>query len=128
DERVDDPLGAIPGAVAGEGSARDQAFQAADLFLGAVEQNRDAWLLAFEYAIHIARHPETRRPQKDEALAQRRQLVELIEAGAAERGVPLPMPAEELLTGLTALGLGIALNRLRDPDSVPHDLFAKMLV
>ena len=128
DERVDDPLSAIPGAVAGEASAHDQAFQAADLFLGAVEHNRDAWLLMFEYAIYQARRPELRRPISPHFLTQRAEMAELLEGGASRRGVALPMPADELMLGLSALGQGIALARLRDPDAVPHDLFARMLV
>ena len=128
DERVDDPLAAIPAAVEPRGTAHDQAFAAADLFQGAVEHNRDVWLLMFEYAIHQARHPELRRDPNHQWMTQRDEMVRMIEDTVTRRGLKLPLPAGELMIGLSALGQGIALARLRDPGSVPDDLFAKMLV
>jgi hypothetical protein len=50
-----------------------------------------------------------------------------MEEWAARDGVPLPLDSDTLVTGVFALGNGIRLARLSDPDSAPEDLFGRML-
>ncbi|SRR5712692_6298403 len=92
-----------------------------------LEEEREAFLLAFEFSIHLARHPELQKRFRGNARALQAWMARSLEAHAVERGGTLPLPAGELAAGLTALGQGIALARLSDPDSVPDDLFGKML-
>ena len=126
-ERIDDQTGAIAGLVSPEGSAEEQAAQAGGLFMRVFEQERDAWLLAFEFSIHLARNPELAGPFYSRYGGLQATMARVMAERAAEHGTELPLPAKELAAGLFALGQGIALARLSDPEGVPEDLFAKML-
>ena len=125
-ERLDRPYAAIADEVDLEAPQPTQAAQATALMDAIGEQERDMYLLGLEFAVYRARNPEVARKYGGDR-ELRRQMAALIERQAAARGVELPMPAEELTLGLFALGNGLALERLLDPQGVPEGLFAKLL-
>jgi hypothetical protein len=43
-------------------------------------------------------------------------------------GIDLPLPATQLATAVTCLADGLALERMKDPGSVPDELFGTMLI
>lgn len=125
-ERLDQPLGAIAEGVDPGAPVAEQAAQAEALFRAVWDRERDMFLLGLEFAIYRARNPDTaRRFSGDRELQEA--MAELMERQARERGTPLPLPADELAAGLFALGSGLDLMALTDPDRVPEGLFAKFL-
>lgn len=57
----------------------------------------------------------------------RHRLAERIARRAAQQGVELELPPDDLATALLALSNGLAIERLNDPEAVPDDLFARLL-
>lgn len=124
--RLDEPLAAIADRVAAGGTFDQRPEVAEKLFIEVSEEQRDTFLLDLEFAIYRARHPELR-----ERFTGGRDLqaavAEWMQQDAQARGATLPLPADELAAGLFALGTGIRLAHLTDPDRVPDGLFAKFL-
>ena len=52
----------------------------------------------------------------------------LIEADYARLGLPLPLAPEVLARAVVAMGNGVALERLADPDRVPEGLLSTMAI
>jgi AcrR family transcriptional regulator len=126
-ERLNRQAMAIEASVAPEGSAEEQAALSGSLFMRGLAEERDAHLLAAEFSIHLARNPELRERFSRNTREMNAWMTRTIEEHADKRGQKLPLPPEELALGLSALGQGIALAWLSDPDTIPDDLFGKML-
>ena len=125
-ERIDKPLGAIAERVDADAPIAEQAVQAESLFRAVWNRERDLFLLGLEFAIYRARNPDRHRWTSGDRDLQEAMAV-LMERQAAERGTTLPMPADELAAGLFALGTGLDLMALNEPERVPEGLFAKFL-
>jgi AcrR family transcriptional regulator len=126
-DRLDEPARAIPSLVSDEGSVEDKAAQAAELFVRQMEQDREAALLDVEFSMYLARNPEVVPRFSEGARELRRTMARAMEERAARDGVQLPLDAETLVAGVFALGKGITLARLSNPEAAPEDLFGKML-
>jgi AcrR family transcriptional regulator len=126
-DRLDEPARAIPALVSDERSIEERAARAAQLFLRQMEQDREAALLDVEFSMYLARNPEMVPRFSEGARELRRTMARAMEEWAARDGVPLPLDSDTLVTGVFALGNGIRLARLSDPDSAPEDLFGRML-
>jgi AcrR family transcriptional regulator len=125
EDRLDVPQLGIAGAVDPDATQAEQAQQAASLMMSQAEQNRDIYLLAVEFSIYLARNPERRTPGKHRQAVQ--QMADFMQARAREHGHELPLPAYDLAFALFALGQGIILDLLVNPEDVPPDLFARMV-
>ena len=125
-ERIDGPLGEIAERVDPDAPIAEQAAQAETLFRSVWDRERDLFLLGLEFAIHRARSPERKRPPSADWQLQKA-MAAVMERQAAARGVALPLPADELAAGLFALGTGLDLMALNEPERVPDGLFAKFL-
>jgi AcrR family transcriptional regulator len=97
------------------------------LYMSYLEENRDYYLLDFEYAVHLARNPKLARRSSQGHARLESAMAEIMRRRAVEEGYELPLPVEDLTKALFALGSGITLQRLIDPARVPDDLFARML-
>ena len=126
-DRLDEPARAIPALVSDELSIEDRAARAAELFVRQMEQDREAALLNLEFSMYLARNPEMVSRFSEGARELRRTMARAMEERASRDGVPLPLDSDTLVAGVFALGQGIALARLSDPDSAPEDLFGRML-
>jgi AcrR family transcriptional regulator len=107
------------------GTSEDHAMAGARVFVDTVEQERDLFLLALEFNIHVARHPEL----APAFAARNREQLERVAAiirGRTSDDAPLPLPADEMAVAVEALSQGIALQKLSDPDSVPDDLLGRV--
>lgn len=125
-ERLDKPLADIARNVDPDAPVAEQAAQAEALFRAVWDRERDMFLLGLEFSIHRARNPESVPMYKGDRELQDAMAL-LMEQQAKERAIPLPLPANELAIGLFALGSGLDLMALNDPDRVPDGLFAKFL-
>jgi AcrR family transcriptional regulator len=106
-----------------QGAERAAAGSAA-----AMRENREWWTVFFEFALHAARDRRFARHLARHEGRIRHVLTELIEQRAAALGIErLPLSPERLAVGLTALGNGLALERLMDEDSVPPELLPTLV-
>ena len=87
----------------------------------------DGWLAVFfEFWAHVIRHPELRG--RFAAIHRRLQLpvAGALERVAAERGVELPVAALPLAVASGAMQIGLALERLTQPEVVDEALGVRM--
>jgi AcrR family transcriptional regulator len=92
--------------------------------LAAEPQWFPVWVEFWAYAV---RNPQLRKKFAVPLGALRVTIGRLVERRASERGYALPMPAEDIGLGMKALGEGIALEKLIDPDAVRDDLLGDFL-
>jgi hypothetical protein len=92
-----------------------------------LEQDREAALLDIEFSMYLARNPEMVPRFSEGARELRQTMARATDEWAARDGLPLPLDSDTLVAGVFALGNGIRLARLSDPDSAPEALFGKML-
>ena len=112
-------------------SARDDAERArggADDWMVYLRRNREFFLLAIEFWTYAVRERRLRPRIAKAYQAFRQTFAVLIEEGAAAAGIELPEGfAERMGIVINALGQGIALEKLADPDGVPDELFGDAL-
>jgi AcrR family transcriptional regulator len=93
----------------------------------ALARDRDWFLLYFEFALHAARDPRFARRferVREQGLAQ---LAVGIADGLQEAGLKSTLDAEHVALTLKALSHGLALERLVNEDSVPDQLFGRVM-
>jgi AcrR family transcriptional regulator len=108
------------GPTAGLGAAAANATQA-------LSQERDWFLLYFEFTLHAARDPEFRRPfeaVRDQGLAE---LAAGIAEGLDRVGIEASVSVADLALSLKALSYGLALERLVNEESVPDELLPRVV-
>ena len=127
DDRLDRQLLGVATAVDPAGNVQEQATQAAAAYLEVFERERESYLLGWEFSIHVARHPELRRKFEKRYRESRESYARLIEEYAAVSGLILPLPSSEMVLIYFALVDGLAMAKIRQPDAIPDDLFAKAL-
>jgi AcrR family transcriptional regulator len=126
EERLNRPYDQIADRVDRSGSQAEQARQANAMVMSTFERERDTHLLGIEFMAHLARNPHlTRRGSYRERVTA---VAADMQAYADAENRTLPLPAYDLAVGLFALGQGIILERLVNPDDVPEDLFARMIM
>jgi AcrR family transcriptional regulator len=125
DDRLNEPMFQVADIVDRAGTFEQQAMEGARRYGEVVEQQRDVFLLALEYDIYCARHPEFRSGPASERdrLAH---VAELIGDHAEKNGIRLPLSPDEMATVITALSQGMGLQKLHDPDRVPDDLLGRV--
>jgi AcrR family transcriptional regulator len=106
----------------------DPVTAAVDRCLGAFRSDRTWTLVATEYALHAARHPEAAellQRHREELYAQ---LTGLIERAATEAGVRLAVPAGQLARTIAALHDGVSLLTLSQPATTEIERPALLLL
>jgi len=122
DERCAGYLAQLESPPAADGSPAAEWAPLANLFLQVVREG--TWpRLFFEFVSYSARSPRARRELVKRTRALRAAMTRLIEAQAARATAELPVPAADIALALTALGNGLALERLADPRGVPDQAF-----
>jgi AcrR family transcriptional regulator len=108
-------------------AAEDPAANVGDWFISLIESQESWLLLIAESWSYAARDPELQPRFAARHVRARRAIGELVERGAAEREVLLPLPGEQLGTILIALANGFALERISGRAEVPPSLFGEAL-
>jgi AcrR family transcriptional regulator len=107
----------------------EQTRGGADRWMQILRERPDYFPLLIEFWTYALREPEARRRFADRFAAFRTALAQQISDGAARRGIPMTKEmAERLGLVINALGNGIALEKLVDPEGVPDELFGDVLV
>jgi AcrR family transcriptional regulator len=103
---------------------RDQARAIADAWISALSAEPEPFLLWIELWAYVVRNDRLRDELAQRSRAIRHLFTSMITDGAEQAGVGLPDGlAEELGAVFDALGLGLAVRRLLDPEAVPDGLF-----
>jgi AcrR family transcriptional regulator len=97
----------------------------ADPWMRQLDQSPWRFWLHLEFAHYAARDPELKERFALSVGAVRSTISRLIEQHANARGLELPVSAEWLGTVIRALGMGLSLERLGDPDAVPLEMFGE---
>jgi AcrR family transcriptional regulator len=127
DERFDKPLQQEVEAIEKiEGTQQQRAMAGARMFIDAVQQERELFLLALERRIYVARHPERASSLVTHYREQLGRVAEMIADQSRKWDLPLPLPAGQMAIAVEALSQGIELQRLADPDGVPDDLLGRL--
>jgi AcrR family transcriptional regulator len=93
----------------------DPVTAAVDRCLNAFRSDRTWTLVATEYALHAARHPDAAELLQRHREELYTQLTGLIERAAAEAGLRLAVPAGQLARTIAALHDGVSLLALSQP-------------
>ena len=95
--------------------------------VAARRENDDGWLAVFlEFWTHVLRHPEHRARFAEIHARAVDPFVKSTDRFAAERGIELPLEARQLAVALFAMGTGLGLERLTQPEVVDGNLMAQM--
>lgn len=106
------------------GDFRDRARSIADAWIAGVTAEPEPFLLWIELWAYAIRNDHLREELAVRSRAIRELFTSMIRESAEHAGVTLPAGlAEELGAVFDALGLGLAVRRLLDPDAVPDGLF-----
>jgi len=126
DERIEQRVREFHEATAKRGTLEDLTRGDARRWAATMARKPEWTLLLMEFWTHAARDPRLRR----EFAARHRRLLEagaqMLEDAAAETGETPLMPPLDLSRAASAMGHGVALERLVDPDGVPENLLETM--
>jgi AcrR family transcriptional regulator len=129
EERIAADVGDYSQIVAGGATLEEQARGAADHWMQILRERPDYFPLLIEFWAYAIREPKLRERLAGRFAALRSASARLALEGAERQGYSPSAEAGEL-TGLliNALGNGLALEKLVDPEAVPDRLFGDMLV
>ena len=106
----------------------EQAREGGTDFIREIAADPEWERLFFEFAAYAGRNEAFRGELVARYRGLRDRMAELYERRAAELGVEPPVPFDQIATMTFAMANGVGLQQLLDPDSVPEDLYATMLV
>jgi AcrR family transcriptional regulator len=110
------------------GTLDEQARGGADRWMRYLREHPDYFPLYLEFAAYAAREPRMREAFAARQGAFRRLFTSMVERGAQNRGIePPPGATDQLGVLVSALGNGLALEKLADPEGVPDELFGSLL-
>jgi AcrR family transcriptional regulator len=89
------------------------------------EAERDWAILATEFFLHSMRDARAQAVMADQYERARSLTAGMLAAKYAEAGVETPLPPRDLAIIIEAVGIGVTLQSLLDPESVPVELAAK---
>ncbi len=129
EERIAADVGDYSQIVAAGATLEEQAHGAADRWMQILRERPDYFPLLIEFWAYAIREPKLRERLAGRFAALRSASTRLALEGAERQGLSLSTEASEL-TGLliNALGNGLALEKLVDPEAIPDGLFGDMLV
>ncbi len=117
----------IETAVTDAGDSGQQAQSAAEQLMDKLTAEPDWFTLFIEAWTQAARDPQLRERFAMSFGAIRLTLGRIIAESAERDGIRLPLPANDLAIAIKALGNGLALEKVIDPEGVPDDLFGAIL-
>jgi AcrR family transcriptional regulator len=125
DDRLNEPMFQVADIVDTAATFEQQAMEGARRYGEVIEEQRDLFLLALEYDIYCARHPDFGTGAAPERV-RLSHVADLIAEQAEKNGIRLPLSPDEMATVITALSQGMGLQRLHDPDRVSDDLLGRV--
>ena len=109
------------------GTLEEQARVGGSIFMAKFEEDRWADLLFLDFVTYAARNPEFRARLAARHHESTAAIADVMLATSADQEWDLPMPADKLALVLNALGTGLAMEKLIDPEYVPDELFGEVI-
>jgi AcrR family transcriptional regulator len=106
-----------------EGSFAERARAAADQWMRRFSEDRSTFLLHLEFMIHAARNPHLSKQLGQRMAALRLDIERRLHDREAETGAPLPLPAADIALIMRALGIGLAVEALNQPEEINTRLY-----
>lgn len=129
EERIATDVDDYSQIVAAGTTLEEQARQAGDHWMKILRERPAYFPLLIEFWAYAVRIPRLRERLGERFAALRSATARLVLEGAGQIGLPPNAEAGELVgTVINALGNGLALEKLADPDAVPDALFGDILV
>lgn len=129
EERIATDVGDYSQIVAAGTTLEEQARHAGDHWMQILRERPVYFPLLMEFWAYAVRVPRLRERLGDRFAALRSATARMVLEGAGQMGLPPNAEAGELVaTVINALGNGLALEKLADPDAVPDALFGDVLV
>jgi AcrR family transcriptional regulator len=110
-----------------EGAGPMAAAAAANQWMDKLVTDPDWFPVFLEFSAYAARDSQLAHKFAVPLGAVRAAIERLIVAGTNETSMALALPPQEIATAIKALGNGLALERIIDPDAVPDTLFGQAL-
>jgi AcrR family transcriptional regulator len=128
EERIATDVGDYSKIVATEATIEQQVRGAADHWMQILRERPDYFPLLIEFWAHAIRKPALRERLGARFAALRAASARLVLQGAERQGFPPDARMAECVgTLITALGNGLALEKLTDPEAVPDALYGDLL-
>lgn len=129
EERIAADVSDYSQIVAEGATVEEQARGAADRWMAILRERPDYFPLLIEFWAYAIREPQLRERLAVRFAGLRSASARLVSEGAERQGFPPNAEAGELVGILiNALGNGLALEKLADPDAVPDSLYGDLLV
>lgn len=119
--RAKELAGAIMGAPE---SLPEQARAMASQWMERFARDPNSFLLHLEFMIHAARDPNLSKKMGDRQASLRTAIEHYLRTVQRDEGLQLALPPAELALIMRALGIGLAVEALNNPDDMRPDLFA----
>lgn len=127
DEHFADLLERLDRVLSGDDDLVDQAREGAASFMSFIAADPDWERLFFDFSVYATRNEPFRRELVHRRRALREGIGTLLQRRVDELGVEPPLPVADIAMMVFAMGDGVALQKLLDPESVEEELYPTML-
>jgi len=127
DEHFDRRVAEVSRVLATDEDPAVQARRGADDFVATLGADPEWQRLLFEFAAYATRNESFRIQLVERYRRLRDSMAQDYRRRAAELGLELPVSPESLALMAFAMGNGVAMERLLEPDAVPDELFGSLL-
>jgi AcrR family transcriptional regulator len=118
-------LGEVIGDV--EVDPAERAREAGDQWMARLADDPVRFRVAIEFRNYAYERPEVREALAHRVGALREAAARQLERDAREGRIEFPLPASDLAAVVRALGIGLAIEKLTDPDAIRDELFGEFL-
>lgn len=105
----------------------DRGRAAGDQWMERLAADPVRFRVALEFRNYALEHPDVRESLADRLAAVREAAGRQLERDGQEGRISLPLPAGELAAVVRALGIGLAIEKLTDPEAIRDELFGDFL-
>jgi AcrR family transcriptional regulator len=123
EDRFDRQLDDVVSQVDFDSGFEEQARASSVAYMSRSEDERWLLLLDLEYLVHCARTPELQARSQVRHRETLATMADVITSSAEQGDMPLPLPADQFAVVSNALGFGLAIEKMQNPDAVPDELF-----
>lgn len=127
DEHFADLLERLDRVLSGDDDLVDQAREGAASFMSFIAADPDWERLFFDFSVYATRNEPFRRELVHRRRALREGIGTLLQRRVDELGAEPPLPVADIAMMVFAMGDGVALQKLLDPESVEEELYPTML-
>lgn len=126
-ERIGERLALVAEAADRQSTPEAMTSDAGSGLVGLISSQADWHLLFIEFWTRAVRDAGLRKEFARHRRAAREVIARFLEQQAAQVGVDLPAPADQLAVAVLALSNGIAIEQLADPDNIDPSTFGVIL-